>query len=64
MNETYLRYLEAKVKELQAQIKVVTDTVYYKDAVIRTQKALLIDFEVKLREALCSSSTPSDSNPS
>lgn len=42
MNETYVRYLEAKRDELKAQLKLTMDMVYYKDAVIRRLRAQLL----------------------
>ena len=42
MNETYVRYLEAKRDELKAQIKLTMDLSYYKDAVIRKLRAQLL----------------------
>lgn len=41
MNETYVRYLEAKRDELKAQVKLCMDLSYYKDAVIRKLRAKL-----------------------
>ena len=42
MNETYVRYLEAKRDELKAQVKLAMDLSYYKDAVIRRLRAQLL----------------------
>ncbi|CAB5155437.1 hypothetical protein UFOVP149_9 [uncultured Caudovirales phage] len=42
MNETYVRYLEAKRDELKAQVKLCMDLSYYKDAVIRRLRAQLL----------------------
>ena len=39
MNETYVRYLEAKRDELLAQLKLMTTQLYYKDSVIRRLRA-------------------------
>lgn len=40
-NEPYVRYLEAKRDELEAQVKLCMDLSYYKDAVIRRLRAQL-----------------------
>ena len=42
VNETYVRYLEAKRDELKAQVKLCMDLSYYKDAVIRRLRAQLL----------------------
>lgn len=41
MNDTYVRYLEAKRDELKAQVKLAMDLSHYKDAVIRKLRAKL-----------------------
>lgn len=39
MNDTYVRYLEAKRDEVLAQVKLMTAQLYYKDSVIRRLRA-------------------------
>ena len=42
INIAYVEFLEAKLKELEAQMKVVTTLNYYKDARIRSLNAEIL----------------------
>lgn len=50
MSKEYINYLEAKVDELEKQVRLCMNLSYYKDARIRTLNAKIIDLEVKFRE--------------
>lgn len=45
MNETYITYLEMKVKELKAQNKLLVDSLYHRESRIRTITAALRMFD-------------------
>lgn len=62
VSKEYIDYLEAKVAELEAQVRLCMNLSYYKDSRIRTLKAQLIDLEVKHREVISSNSVSGSSN--